>query len=125
MNRPNTLPSLHERAEKWLKSYERDEVALTAECLEELLQQAYLDAMETVPVELARALAFYANPDTYIAVAFAFDPPCGEFRNDFEDLGKHRGRKPGKLARKVLEEIVSKFPEILDGDDGDPDWDGP
>ncbi len=120
-----TRPTLHERAEKWLKSYERDEVALTSECLEELLQQAYLDAMEEVPTKLAKALAFYANPDTYTAVSFIFDPPCGDFRNDFEDLGKHKGRKPGKLARSVVEEIVAKFPEILDGDDGDEDWDGP
>ncbi len=51
--------------------------------------------------ELQEALAFYANPETYIAIGFMPDHPCGEFIEDFEDLQEF-GYKPGKRARKAL-----------------------
>jgi hypothetical protein len=47
--------------------------------------------------ELIKALIFYADPDTYFAIGFFPDPPCGEFINDFD-----KTKKPGALARKVL-----------------------
>jgi hypothetical protein len=53
--------------------------------------------------ELARlreALEFYADPDTYFAVGFMFDPPTGDFADDFDDTDL--GRKPGKRAREAL-----------------------
>jgi hypothetical protein len=49
--------------------------------------------------KLVKALEFYADPDTYYAIGFFPDPPCGDFIEDFDEL-----RKPGARARKVLEE---------------------
>lgn len=46
------------------------------------------------------ALAFYANPETYFAIAFLGDPPCGPFVKDFEKT--RLGLKPGKKARAAL-----------------------
>lgn len=55
--------------------------------------------------KLKETLKFYADPDTYFAIAFFPDHPCGDFINDFsechhEDLGTVI--KPGKKAREAL-----------------------
>lgn len=49
------------------------------------------------------ALGFYADPETYFAIGFFPDPPCGEFMDDFEET-KDLGAKPGKRARAALDE---------------------
>ena len=49
---------------------------------------------------LAKSLVFYAEPGTYFAVAFTFDPPTGGFDDDFEET--ELGWKPGKRAREAL-----------------------
>jgi hypothetical protein len=51
---------------------------------------------------LAKALRFYADPETYLAIGFFPDPPCGEFMDDFDDQGPQFGFKPGKRARAAL-----------------------
>lgn len=58
---------------------------------------------------LAGALEFYADPNTYIAIGFLPDPPCGDFMDDFEELEGELGHpdggtwtKPGKRARAAL-----------------------
>lgn len=51
------------------------------------------------------ALAFYADPETYHACAFAFDPPCGEFSNDFSYDADYDRDMPGKLARETLDAL--------------------
>lgn len=54
---------------------------------------------------LEEALEFYADPDTYFAIAIIPDPPCGAFWEDFsEDHGDpfYSRAMPGKLAREVL-----------------------
>lgn len=54
---------------------------------------------------LEAALEFYADPQTYHAVAFMADPPCGDFIDDFsEDHGDefYERPMPGKLARTTL-----------------------
>lgn len=62
--------------------------------------------------KLAAALEFYADPETYHAVGFAFDPPCGGFDEDFSEdewtreLGYNRPMA-GKLARETLQAIVA------------------
>lgn len=48
------------------------------------------------------ALNFYADPDTYFACAFLFDPPCGALREDFSLVEGDTMERPGKLAREVL-----------------------
>lgn len=62
--------------------------------------------------KLAEALFFYADPDTYFAIGFFPDPPCGGFMEDFSnDFGDQYGvdrdynHVPGKFARKVLKEV--------------------
>jgi hypothetical protein len=62
------------------------------------------DAAKYLQKRLMRAelaLDFYADPETYFACAFLFDPPCGGFQKDFDDTG-YLGVKPGKLARETL-----------------------
>lgn len=63
--------------------------------------------------EAVEALAFYADPDTYFAIAFLPDPPCGDFAEDFEELEGEWGHpdggtwvKPGKRARETLRPIT-------------------
>ena len=56
--------------------------------------------------KLEKALIFYGDPETYFAIGFFPDPPCGEFMEDFEDWGDH-GNKPGKRARAALRETLS------------------
>jgi hypothetical protein len=57
--------------------------------------------------EIIKALEFYANPDTYFAIGFFPDPPCGDFINDFD-----KTKKPGALARKTLKKYyLQKFKE--------------
>jgi len=54
---------------------------------------------------LREALAFYADPGTYHAVAFLFDRPCGGFEEDFSrDHGDdfYERSMPGKTAREAL-----------------------
>ena len=55
---------------------------------------------------LKTALEFYADPETYAAIAFLPDPPCGDFCKDFSDDHGHDllpGFRPGKRARAALE----------------------
>lgn len=62
---------------------------------------------------LLSALEFYADPETYFAIAMIPDPPNGEFMDDFtetEDLGW----KPGKLARETLEKFYDGLPSGAD-----------
>jgi hypothetical protein len=49
-------------------------------------------------IEVEDALMFYADEQTYFAIGFLPDEPCGEFMGDTE----HPGGKPGARARKVL-----------------------
>lgn len=56
-------------------------------------------------LELREALKFYASRRTYAAVSFVFDPPCGEFVDDFDEMKDAMGdvlRKPGRRARVLL-----------------------
>ncbi|MDO8640825.1 MAG: hypothetical protein Q7R33_04725 [Nitrosarchaeum sp.] len=59
--------------------------------------------------KIVETLAYYADPETYFAIGFASDPPCGDFINDFDDVT----RKPGLKARTVLKEFLTKNPEFL------------
>ena len=57
---------------------------------------------------LIDTLLFYADPDSYFAISFAIDPPCGEFSDDFEYSESYRREMPGKRARKVLSEFADE-----------------
>jgi len=43
-------------------------------------------------------IAFYGDPDTYFAVGFFPDRPCGEIMEDFSETLED-GEKPGRKAR--------------------------
>ena len=56
---------------------------------------------------LVNALAFYADEDSYFAIGFLPDRPCGDFIKDFSDsFGTMR---PGKKAKAVLDKIVTAY----------------
>ncbi len=67
----------------------------------------------TLRLEAAeRTLEFYARPETYHAVLFLSDPPCGEFMEDFAALsddwqpldgGHYLRPMPGARARAHLD----------------------
>lgn len=59
--------------------------------------------------ELSEALAFYGDPETYHAIAFLPDPPCGEFMEDFGDNDDYDYPKPGKLARDTYKSLYSEI----------------
>lgn len=62
---------------------------------------------EAANEKLREALEFYADPETYHAITFMIDPPCGGFEDDFdEDHGDefYDRPMPGKRARAALYE---------------------
>lgn len=54
------------------------------------------------------ALVFYAQPETYFAIAVLGDPPCGDFVRDFSKTN-NLGYKPGKRARRVLDKAEAEW----------------
>jgi hypothetical protein len=61
-------------------------------------------------VAALEALVFYADPETYYAIGFFPDPPCGEFMEDFsDDHGDEAppGFRPGKRARKAVDDLLA------------------
>lgn len=65
----------------------------------EWLEQKFADEKKRAD-RLAESLEFYADPETYFAVGFLADPPCGELVEDFSET--ELGIKPGKRARAAL-----------------------
>lgn len=57
--------------------------------------------------QMEAALEFYADPDTYCAIGFFPDRPCGEFMDDFSDEHDPGYPKPGKRARAALAALQS------------------
>lgn len=55
---------------------------------------------------LEEALAFYADPDTYFAIGFMADPPCGAFVDDASEVDGYP--RPGKRARTALAALEGK-----------------
>lgn len=73
-------------------------------------------AHETFVKALIQALMFYANPQTYHACAFTFDPPTGGFETDFSMTSEYEYEKPGKAAREVLDAYmheVAKYDQSI------------
>ena len=54
---------------------------------------------------LIETVRFYADPDTYFAIGFFPDRPCGDFIDDFSDT--ELGLKPGKMARECLAALAA------------------
>lgn len=76
----------------------------------EMYQRALGTAME--------ALQMYADPESYHAVAFMVDRPAGSFADDFGSKREHghpyyERHMPGKLARKTLKRLTSKYGDLV------------
>lgn len=69
---------------------------------------AEVDELAARAERYREALEFYADPETYFAIGFFPDPPCGEFMDDFEDVGPQLGSKPGKRARRALSDSLTE-----------------
>jgi hypothetical protein len=52
-------------------------------------------------------LQFYGDPETYFAIGFFPDRPCGDFIEDFSET--ELGFKPGKRAREAMEVLVARY----------------
>jgi hypothetical protein len=71
-----------------------------------------IDKLRMENERLKEALEFYAHPDTYFAISFMSEPPCGEFMDDFdipsEEWSDHDNAlgiyRAGKRARAALKE---------------------
>jgi len=55
------------------------------------------------------ALFEYADPDTYAAISYLADHPCGAFVDDFDEnhdmMWFYQRPMPGATARKALREV--------------------
>lgn len=60
-------------------------------------------------LKIIETLGYYANPETYFAISFLNDPPCGDFIHDFSNT--KLGKKPGKKARNCLFILQKEFKE--------------
>ena len=88
----------------WVKRCDYDALEAENRELRERIENwkpEYMRVCHKVTV-FAGALRFYADPETYFAIGFLPDPPCGEFWDDFEEIDKVLGWKPGKRARAAL-----------------------
>lgn len=91
----SSLSQARERIQKQIRAFNLLAETVTRELV---AKDAKIAIME-------EALAFYADPATYHAIAFMADPPCGQFMDDFSnDHGDEYDRPmPGHLARQALE----------------------
>ncbi len=70
--------------------------------------------------QLVETLEFYSDPQSYHAISFLFDPPCGEFSDDFGTQDEHghycySRPMPGKRARAALSDLRAIKARIVDG----------
>lgn len=78
-------------------------------------------SIEDVLITAIEGLCFYADPDTYFAMSFLADRPCGEFADDFtaiQDVNEagevvFERLQPGKYAREILVQLMNS-PEVVD-----------
>lgn len=105
--RDETATDLHDRfvaAQFDLEVAEMHDMTATAEHWEGAFyaEKKKREAAERQVEALREALSFYANPETYFAIAFMGDSPHGDFLDDFEDVPGFGAEKPGKRARAAL-----------------------
>lgn len=98
------------------EGFTMEKAADRIEELETMLGEVYTisskacDRIEELEAENARlreALEFYANPETYHAVAFMCDRPGGGWEDDFDESHGHEFYErpmPGMKARAALKE---------------------
>ena len=83
---------LKERGRKWCEAYGEAGIDI--------------DKLKADNERLREALEFYADPETYFAVAFMADRPCGEFADDRSEVTREIDGQcvyvPGQRARTTL-----------------------
>lgn len=105
--------NIHEQIDFLVDQFESGDSDLTGEQFRENLE--YLVTQNKVNftikdmVELLDTLEFYADPNTYVAIGFITDPPCGDFINDFSKTQSAGGLKPGAKARELLKKYGYEF----------------
>lgn len=62
--------------------------------------QAATERLMTIVEKALAVIEFYADPESYFAIGFFPDNPCGDFFYDGSET--HLGKKPGKKAREFL-----------------------
>lgn len=65
------------------------------------------DAVKKIKT-MINVIGFYANPQTYFAIAHVPDDSAGEFMEDFSET-EELGMKPGKTAREFLEKLEKEL----------------
>lgn len=81
-----------DRMSQWIVTARVEVEAATAEEAGVIARQKLADEATLRSIranDLLDPLEFYADPDTYFAVGFWFDPPCGGF--DEDDCCSYRG----------------------------------
>jgi len=71
--------------------------------------------VEDILQKAINVLEFYANPDTYFAIAFIADQPAGEFVDDFSNdhgCDQYERPMPGKMARYAIDYIAQNMPKV-------------
>lgn len=60
------------------------------------------------------ALATYADPETYHAIAIIADRPAGTFADDFSKTKNpfYDRKMPGKLARATFKKLKKLYPDL-------------
>ena len=63
--------------------------------------------------QMYEALTFSADPESYFAIGFLPDKPCGDFADDFSDDHGHediKGFRPGRRARAAIAAMGYRAP---------------
>jgi len=108
LGKPNSVGWVWAREVREERDFDKEQarqrdLAMQCVCEAEEREQAAHARIEA----LEAALEFYANPETYHAIAMLGDRPCGEFADDFseDEWTKESGYDrpmPGKIARAAL-----------------------
>lgn len=88
--------------------------AMVRYMLEGAPHKVLLDKLLADNVVLAETLAFYADPETYFAIAFVYDRPCGDFSDDESESDSELGIRHGKRARAALATLDPRSAAILE-----------
>lgn len=70
--------------------------------------EAERDKWHDIAINLAEAVAFYADPDSYFALMITADRPCGAFADDVSEDETYGRHMPGAKARAALALAVLK-----------------
>lgn len=102
----NSLKAEVERLKTWIEENPNNTLVRIQKVTIDT-QAIRLENLESQLQKAIEGLEFYADPDTYFAIAFIPDSPCGDFNSDFEIMDENgiEVDRAGKKARRTLNEI--------------------